>query len=866
MSKDYRSRMERRQSSDGSKPANKTKTKKPRGGRNWKKTLLLLAVILGILGLLTVGVIAATSPKLDPKELETPVSSKIMDMNDKEVSLVAGDEKRIRVKINEIPEPVQNAFIATEDVRFRQHSGIDVRRIAGAAFANVREGFGAEGASTISQQVIKNTVLTNEKSLTRKIREAYLSVQLEQKYSKDQILEMYLNKIYFGNGAYGIATAAKVYFDKDVSELEVQEAALLAGLPKAPSYYDPTRNPKESEHRRNVVLNLMAQHKFISKEEAEKAKSIPVKDMIEKGDVKTETRPYDAYIKQVMDDIKDIEGIEEADLYSSGLKIYTNLDTKAQQATEDVLRAKLEGRNELLQSGVALVDTKTGAIRAVGSGRGGKLSNYYSSKINRQPGSTIKPILDYGPAIENKKWNTGYILKDEPVELKDITINNFNDKNVGDISMRQALVESKNTTAVRAFQEVGPEEATDFANKLGFDLDPDTTYPSYAIGGFEGGISPLTLAGAYTSFGNGGVYSKPTTIRKVEFPDGRVVEVDPEPKAAMKDYTAYMITDMLKDVMDRGTGREANVNGLNLAGKTGTTNFSKDDRDKYGLPSKATKDAWMAGYTPTYTAAVWTGYEKIGEGLYLNDNEADYSKQIFRDIMSQLDHKNTDFKKPKSVTEVAMEKGTGKRASEFTPDSEKIIELFVKGTDLPGVSDKFEKPSTIKGLEAKFNENKNEIEVKWKYEKKKGVTFKVLASYNDGPMQERATINDTKFVVPSPAPGKYSFQVIAVDSENNTQSEPAETSITIEAPEGEGPPPGEGEPGTPPGQEPGTEPPSEGEPGTEPPSEGEPGTPPGQEPGTEPPSEGEPGTPPGQDGDREENGGNGGGLLPPFNQ
>lgn len=198
MSKDYRSRMERRQSSDGSKPANKTKTKKPRGGRNWKKTLLLLAVILGILGLLTVGVIAATSPKLDPKKLETPVSSKIMDMNDKEVSLVAGDEKRIRVKINEIPEPVQNAFIATEDVRFRQHSGIDVRRIAGAAFANVREGFGAEGASTISQQVIKNTVLTNEKSLTRKIREAYLSVQLEQKYSKDQILEMYLNKIFLG--------------------------------------------------------------------------------------------------------------------------------------------------------------------------------------------------------------------------------------------------------------------------------------------------------------------------------------------------------------------------------------------------------------------------------------------------------------------------------------------------------------------------------------------------------------------------------------------------------------------------------------------------------------------------------------------
>jgi penicillin-binding protein 1A len=861
MSKDYRSRVERRQSSNGSGPAKKPK--KPR--RNWKKTLLLLAVILGLLGLLTVGVIAATSPKLDPKKLETPVSSKIMDMNDKEVSLVSGQEKRIRVKINEIPVPVQNAFIATEDVRFRKHSGVDVRRIFGAAFANVTEGFGAEGASTISQQVIKNTILTDEKSLTRKIREAYLSVQLEQKYSKDQILEMYLNKIYFGNGAYGIATAAKTYFNKDVKDLEVHEAALLAGLPKAPSYYDPTRNPKEAEHRRNVVLNLMAQHNFISKEDAEKAKSVSVKETINPGKLKTEIRPYDAYIKQVMDDLKDIEGLDEADIFSSGLKIYTNLDTKAQQVTEDALKAKLEPEHELLQSGVAIVDTKTGAIRAVGSGRGEELSNQFSSRIKRQPGSTIKPILDYGPAIENEKWSTAHILNDEPVKIGDVTINNFNKRNVGDITMRQALVESKNTTAVKTFQDIGPEEATDFANKLGFDLDPDTTYPSYAIGGFEDGISPLTLAGAYQAFGNGGVYTKPTTIRKIEFPDGRVIEVDPEPKAAMKDYTAYMITDMLKDVMDRGTGTDANISGLHLAGKTGTTNYSKDDRDKYGIKEKATKDAWMAGYTTSYTAAVWTGYEKItddeGNVHYMEAQEADYSKQIFKDIMSQLKHKNTDFKKPKSVTEIPMEKGTGKRASEFTPDSEKIIELFVKGSKLPDVSDKFDKPSGIEGLEAKYNEQKNEIEVEWKYEKKEGVTFKVLASYNDGPMQERATINDTKFVVPTPAPGKYTFQVIAVDSENNTESEPAETSITIEEPEGEEPPPpGEGEPGTPPGQgEPGT-PPGQGEPGTPPPGEGEPGTepPPGQEPGTPPPGQGG-----GNEGDEEE----GGGLqFPPFNQ
>ncbi|WNB93764.1 PBP1A family penicillin-binding protein [Bacillus sp. NEB1478] len=866
MSKDYRSRVERRQSSEGSKPAKKKKNPK----RNWKKTLLLLVLILGILGVLSIAAIAVTSPKLDPKKLETPVSSKILDMNDEQVSLFSGQEKRIRVNINEIPDNVQNAFIATEDVRFRKHHGVDVRRIFGAALANVTHGFGAEGASTITQQVIKNTVLTNEKSLTRKIREAYLAYQLENKYSKDQILEMYLNKIFFGNRSYGVATAAKTYFNKDIDELELDEAALLAGLPKAPSYYDPTRNPKAAEQRRNVVLNLMAQHGFITKAEAEKAKSISVKDRIHQGTINSETRPYDAYLKQVMDDVKKIDGMEDVDIFSAGLKIYTNLDTKAQQVTEDVLRAKLENENKYLQSGVAIVDTKTGAIRAIGSGRGVQLSNQFSSRIKRQPGSTIKPILDYGPAIENEQWSTGHILKDEPVKLDDVTINNHDDKNAGNITMRQALVESKNTTAIRTFQDIGADKATEFANGLGFSLDPSTTYPSYAIGGFNKGISPLTLAGSYAAFGNGGLYSTPTTIRKIEFPDGRVIEVDSEPKAAMKDYTAYMITDMLRDVLDRGTGTQANVSGLDIAGKTGTTNYDKNERDKYGIPSKATKDAWMAGYTTTYSAAVWTGYEHIqddeGNALYLDNAKDDYSKQIFRDIMKELNHKNTGFKKPKSVQEVVLEKGTGKRASEYTPASDKIRELFVKGSKLPEVSDKFDKPATIEGLKAKFDDKKNEIQVDWKYKKKDGITFKVLASYNDGPMQERATINDTKFAVPTPAPGKYTFQVIAVDSESNTQSEPAETSITIAAPEGTqepGTPPGQGEPGTPPGQgEPGT-PPGEGEPGT-------PGTEPGTEPGT-PPSQGEPGTPPNQ-GDqgnqnRKEKQREGEGLqVPPLNQ
>ncbi|MFC7370552.1 PBP1A family penicillin-binding protein [Fictibacillus iocasae] len=860
MSKDYQSRQERRKSLQDSKPA-----KKKKRTVNWKRTAIAAVLIFGLLSVLTVGAIAATSPKLDPKKLETPVSSKIYDMNGEEVSMFSGSEKRIKVKINEVPPQVQNAFIATEDVRFRKHFGVDIRRLFGATLANVKEGFGAEGASTITQQVVKNTLLTDEKSLTRKIREAYLAIQLEQKYSKDQILEMYLNKIFFGQGAWGVATASKVYFDKELDELEVHEAALLAGLPKAPSTYNPFENPEQAEQRRNVVLSLMEKHGLITKEEAQKAKNIPVKESLREGKVQ-EASKYDAYLAQVAKEIEKMEGMEDVNVFTDGLKIYTNLDPKAQEATETVLKNKLEGENKHLQSGVTLIDTQTGAIRAVGSGRGVKMSSYFASGIERQPGSTIKPVLDYGPAIENFQWNTGYILKDTPVEVNGATINNYNDRNVGDISMRQALVESKNTTAVRAFLEVGEDKALDFANKLGMNLD--NAFPSYAIGGFNKGISPLKLAGSYAAFGNEGVYNKPTTIRKIVFADGEELKNESEPKAAMKDYTAYMITDMLKDVMTRGTGTKANVPSLNLAGKTGTTNFDKKTINETGMPSDATKDAWMAGYTTTYTAAVWTGYEQLKDGetkepLYLDGRTQHFSKEIFRDIMSQINHKGTDFKKPSSVIEVALEKGSGKRASEFTPDEEKRYELFVKGANIPEVSDEYEKPAGIEGLEAKYEEKKNQIKVKWNYKGKKGVVFKVSASLDEGPMQELSTLKDKKFNVPNVIPGgSYTFQIIAVDEETGTASEPATTSITIPGEPAE--PEQPEQPDTPPpGQEPGTPPPGQ-EPGT---------PPPGQEPGTPPPGQ-EPGTPPGDDDGGEGNGGDGGNGgqgspvpgFPPFSQ
>ncbi|WP_051291351.1 transglycosylase domain-containing protein [Fictibacillus gelatini] len=781
MSNQYNSRQERRKANHAGKPQ-----KKKRKKLGFLKIIVLTVITLFVIGVATVGVIIAKAPDLDPKKLETPQSSQLLDKNNKQVSMFFSEQKRIKTSINDVPEIVQNAFIATEDIRFRKHHGIDVRRIFGAALANVKEGFGSEGASTITQQVIKRSYLTPQKTFTRKIQEAYLAIKLEQKYSKDQILEMYLNKVWFGNNSSGLATAAKTYFNKDVKDLNLSEGAILAALPKAPSYYDPFKHPEAAEQRRNVVLNQMAKYHFISKEQAEKAKAIPIKKELHRGKT-TNSMQYAAYQAQVLQDLKKVVG-DDVDPFTSGLKIYTNLDTKAQEITEKVLESNdpniWTANSKNIEAGVAIIDPKTGAIRAIGSGREeNQLSAHYASGIERQPGSTIKPILDYGPAIDNFQWSTGHILSDTPLTVNGHEFRNANRSYSGDVSMRYALEWSKNLPAIRAYQEVGPEKAKDFASKLGIKLDEIS--PAYAIGGFKTGLSPLQMAGAYSAFANSGVYNEPTTIRKVVFPDGNVVTPDNKPVAAMHDYTAYMITDMLKDVVQKGTGTLANVPDIHLAGKTGTTNFSDDFLQKYGLGdgSYANKDSWMVGYSPSYSTAVWAGYDNDvnkGQAQFLDSRSGQdgIPKRIFKEIMSQLDHSSEDFKKPNSVVEVPLEKGTEKRASEYTPEDKKTYELFVRGHEPTEVSTKYEKPAGIEGLTATYNKDKKQIEVKWNYNGK--ASYKLSGGIDGAPLTDQGTIKDKQFIVKNPTPGaKYTFQVVAVDEKTGKESEPAQTSITI---------------------------------------------------------------------------------------
>lgn len=650
MSKNYTSRMEKRQQ------------RKKKGKKSWWKKLLLgfciAFVLMMVVGVVSVAVMIHDAPKLNADNLQFPQSTRIYDEDGEQIDTLFHEENRINVSIDDVPEKVQNAILSIEDKRFYDHKGIDIRRLAGAAVSNFKNGWGAEGGSTLTQQVIKRTVLTPEKTLKRKVQEAWLALKLERKYSKEEILELYLNNVYFGHGAYGIKTASVTYFgEEDLSKLNISQIALLAGLPNSPSATDPFKHPEKAEERRDRVLAAMESNGVITAEEGAEAKELAVVDIIldEEKEQKSDNH-YNAYVDAVYEQLVEKEKVvTDEEFFQGGLKIYTHLDRDAQKAAYDLLHSEnIPYPDDNFEAGLTLVETETGAVKAVGGGRNFQAIGYtnYGSQVTHQPGSTIKPILDYAPAIEHLKWSTSHMLSDEPYEYSNgAPINEWDGEYWGDISIRRALEWSRNIPALKAFQAVGEDKAQEFASGLGIDIDP--IYESAAIGGFEG-VSPLQMASGYAAFGNGGTYNEPSTVKKVVYPDGKEWEPELESETAMHDYTAYMMTDMLKTVMTSGTGTQANIDGLPLAGKTGSTNIPKEDRDQYGIDD-GLRDAWFSGYTTDYSLAVWTGYPSFknedGDVQYIKyDGSQDIAKQLFRELMSTVSADDTaDFIQPESV-------------------------------------------------------------------------------------------------------------------------------------------------------------------------------------------------------------------------
>ncbi|PLR77175.1 penicillin-binding protein [Bacillus sp. V3-13] len=793
MADQYKTREERRKQLSAQKGKKSKGKKNPRG--IFKKIFLAL-IALGIIGMLT-GVatfafMVKDTPKLDESRLRDPISSKLYDINGEEFAEV-GSVNRDYVAYEDIPKLVENAILATEDVRFYDHNGIDIIRLGGAVIANITDGFGSEGASTITQQVVKNSFLEFDKTLSRKAQEAWLAFQLERKYTKQEIFEMYVNKIYMSQKSHGILTASRVYFDKELAELELHEAALLAGMPQSPENYNPFKYPENAEKRRNIVLSLMNQHGFITKEEMKAAQAIPVESSLVKGeDRETDDEPYDAFVDAV---IEEVQQQGDFDIFSDGLKIYTTLDQDAQTYVESMLNSNevVQFPDDQFQAGITLLDTKTGEVRALGGGRNqqAKRGFNYAVDTKRQPGSTIKPILDYGPAIEYLQWGTYHTLDDKPYTYSDpkkTPINNWDNKHMGPMSMREALARSRNVPALQALQAVGLNKAKDFAVKLGIPLEE--VYESYAIGGLDKGVSPLEMAGAYSAFGNNGFYTKPHTVKMIELRDGTKLDTAPEPQVVMKDYTAFMITDMLKSVLKEsyGTGQAANVPSLPVAGKTGTTNYSSDVKKANGIPDGAVPDSWFAGYTTNYTAAIWTGYENQKKN-YIKSKDQKIAQQLFKNLMAHVSKgkETADFTVPKSVEKVAIEKGTipAKLASEFTPEDQIIYEYAVKGHGPSQVSDRYDRLDSPTNANASYEQATNEIVLSWDYNgKADGVQFEVSASINGGPAQQLAVTGENGLRVANVvAGGNYTFTITAVKGDQ--RSEPASVSASVPAPANE---------------------------------------------------------------------------------
>ncbi len=618
------------------------RAKKAKKAGPLRRIRLFIALCLVVFAGLGFGYIFAAYQSLPVvgNNMRPAVSSQVFDSHGRLITTLHSDQNRLPIDINKVPQNLQNAFIAAEDNRFYEHIGIDPIGIFRAIFANLTNRGIAQGGSTITQQLAKNAFLSQEQTLKRKIQEAMLALEIEHKYSKKEILEMYMNQIYFGQGAYGIQTAAKTYFNKDVNELTLTQCAMLAGLPKSPNYYSPFNNLNEAKKRKNVVLDQMVKYGYVSAAEAEDAKN---QDLgLSKSHQSKEADEYASFIDYVSQQVAKKYGDDA--LYKEGLKIYTTMDVDKQHAAVRAMRNlpnNYTDENGLTQPQAAIVsiDPKTGHILAMVGGRGQDSFNRASMAV-RQPGSAFKPFV-YLTALQHD-MTPDTTMDDQPVTYGSWSPKNAGGSYSGTMTLSDALAHSVNTIAVQLADKVGTKNIIANAKKMGITtLDAKDDNLAMALGGLTKGVTPLEMASAYGTFANKGVHVKPTAIVKILDRDGNVLEdastleKEETKTRVMSEREAYEMTTMLEGVIDHGTGTAAAI-GRPAAGKTGTT----DDN----------KDAWFVGYTPDIVTAVWigddTGSHSLGE-IYGGTIPA----EIWKDYMSSAtsDESGGDFSAPSGM-------------------------------------------------------------------------------------------------------------------------------------------------------------------------------------------------------------------------
>ena len=599
---------------------------------NWKRWHMTQVVVLSfslfVLGFL--GILYAYSMDADISSLknELPQATVFYDINGEVASKVSAN-KNEGVSISQVPKSMKNAVIAIEDRRFYQHHGIDFIGITRALIRDIKARGMVEGGSTITQQLTKNTLLTSQKTLKRKVDEVFLAMKIERQYSKQEILQMYLNQIYFGDGAWGIKHAARNYFGKEVKDLSIGESALLAGIIKAPSALNPYHHLEKATQRKNLVLAQMKKQGFLTTQEYEHAINEQVVLNNKGGDPFRGKYPH--YVDQVFEEAIEEYHLSQDELLTSGYQIYTELDPTMQHAMEKTFQNDAlfpKGSDQIVQSGGILVDPQTGGIRAIVGGRGEHTFRGYNraTGLKAQPGSTIKPLAVFTPALE-AGWKITDMLKDEPMSFGEYEPSNYNHEYSGEVPMYEAVKDSKNVSSVWLLNEIGIENGLDSTKRFGIPLVKGDRNLSLALGGLEHGVSPLIMAEAYSVFPNNGVRTKAHVIKKIVDADGKTVAEWKEKKdrVTTKEVTDQMTT-MLLGVVEHGSGKSAQIAGREIAGKTGSTQVPIE-----GVTG--VKDQWFVGYTPQLVGAVWVGYDKTDEKHYLKTTSSAGAAIVFREVM-----------------------------------------------------------------------------------------------------------------------------------------------------------------------------------------------------------------------------------------
>ena len=629
----------------------KNKGKKKKNSKRFLKVLgnlLLIFISIIILCIIAFGIyIAINAPKFDPDNLVKNNGTLIYDKNGDLITVI-GSEKRQNVKYEELPQVLIDAIISTEDANFFSHKGVDLKRLLKATYYQAKGNSSAGGASTITMQLSKNSFTSTEatgvKGIIRKLTDIYLSVfYIERKYTKEELFEFYVNSPYLGSSSYGVEQASQTYFNKHVQDLTLVESATIAGLIQAPSAYDPYLYPNQIEERKNLVLSLMKKHGHISEKEYIEGKKITVKSLLVDSRKKSNTK-YQGFVDTVVQEVIDDTGDNP---YQVPMAIYTTLDPNKQDIINDFYNT-YEFKDKLVQAGIGIIDNKTGEILAVGAGRykTKEMTYNYATQINRHPGSTAKPLFDYGPGIEYNKWSTAEPFTDKPTTYTGgLSLNNWDNKYMGYMTLNRALSQSRNTCALQAFRKVDNKKIIEFVQNLGIKPEINNGYLGewHAIGAFNG-VNPIQLAGAYSAFGNKGIYHAPHSYTKIKYYEtGKTKNNDIKTVQAMSEETAYMISYVLQNV----TSYKVKVKGTEIATKTGTSSYDKDLISSMGISSSIIQDSWTVTYSPDYTVSIWYGYSKLLKDHYNTMSSANIERVNMQSaIVNKIMKQNSKFVMP----------------------------------------------------------------------------------------------------------------------------------------------------------------------------------------------------------------------------